>query len=378
MAYPTIVRMLVAAAAGATTWATRWPPKIFVFATEESRFRSCGFRGVHHQLERWAVEAVQWRLAHHIRASDSADPDFVLVAQCFHHDFLQALQSCRYKQVAEECFSSELEALDKRIHRWIDAISSSPLHQRRNGTDFVMVIGAEHGRLAFPALAHPALRAWTFVTPRGPSSWLRERFVAEAHCGFASPRYPPIPWDIVTPLPSLLNWTASSAQQERPRLAFFAGAINSCVRRELFRNYGCDLESQGVAVCNQGFGERYSALLHETTFCLVPDGRSSPWTWRFFDVIRAGCIPTVVSDDFHPPFHRTIDWMSAAIFVRVAHIPWLEKLLRAVPKAAIESRQRALFELATSIDPREVAYWELLLEELRQAAAAKSMHATHG
>lgn len=364
-----------------TAFALTWPPRIYVLETEESGFASCRDNGVQHVLELWAVEAAQFRLGESVVAYVAEDADFVLVAQCFTQDFLAALHICRarggtvnsaeMRKTRSDCFAAKELELNTRMLRFVRAVVRSPLHRRRNGTDFVLVTGTEDGRLAFPAFEHPSLRNWAFAAHMGPSSWLRAQAHAADELGTLCPwpEYPEVPWDVVLPTPSIHNLSAPGGH--RPRLAFFSGHDNSCARRALFGSFGCDLSESGVAVCHGGLGRRYGQLLRESRFCFVPDGRSAPWTGRFMEVLRAGCVPVVVSDVFHPPFHRSIEWASAAIFARVAEVPQLEARLAAVSSEALQHWQSALHDLAVRLDPREGSYWELLLNELHQGASAR-------
>mmetsp|Transcript_105943 Transcript_105943/g.341794 ORF Transcript_105943/g.341794 Transcript_105943/m.341794 type:complete len:459 (-) Transcript_105943:18-1394(-) len=58
-----------------------------------------------------------------------------------------------------------------------------------------------------------------------------------------------------------------------------------------------------------GSYEAYEYLLGESRFCLVPKGLGY-WTHRLFEVIRAGCIPVILSDHVVLPFQGVagIDW----------------------------------------------------------------------
>lgn len=319
------------------------------------------------------VEAVRHRLREQVFTEDPVEADFVLVAQCFSHEFVSALQLCRAQaDLAGPCFAAKTRDLDQRIRRWIGNIARGSLHRRCNGSNFMILTSAEDGRLAFSPFAHTALRNWAFLTPNGPASWLRTHFPAETlQCPWHP--YPDLPWDVVVPFPSLRNQSvAVPPGDHRARLAFFAGHADSCVRRKLFGHFGCDLTGSGVAVCESlPKMHEYGRLLQRSVFCLVPDGRSSPWNTRFVEAVAAGCIPTVISDDFHPPFHRTIAWASIAVFVRTEQISNLERILRAFSSTEIQQRQEGLVEIAPLLDPRDPGYWRLLLAELQEGAAAR-------
>jgi len=78
--------------------------------------------------------------------------------------------------------------------------------------------------------------------------------------------------------------------------------VNETVRLDLIRHL--------AGKPNTSIGEpsmRYSFLMGNAHFCLIPRGRGW-WTVRLFEAFYAGCVPVLLSDEVALPFEDFLDW----------------------------------------------------------------------
>lgn len=87
----------------------------------------------------------------------------------------------------------------------------------------------------------------------------------------------------------------------------------------------------------------YIDLLANSTFCLVPRGRRLG-SFRFLEVLKNGCIPVLLSNDWDLPFKEVLDWSKFSINIDEKLLLQLPSLVREIPDQVILSmKQQALF-----------------------------------
>lgn len=330
--------------------------------------------------------------------------------------------------LVDHCFSSvQFGLIDHNLSHQValeeaDAAYLTPLvrwhmdhelGQRHGGRNFFAVSSFDLGRVDFVG-ASRIMENWTLLSLNGALDWLQ----AENMYVIPEPVNPPGPceergewrqplegldWrpqDEVLPFPCRHEWhPVRSASNERPLLAFFAGSLNSCSRRQLFSMFGTSLRPTSVEemvavqerdgfghstvwVINGSVGELvedqevagpgeqlYREILWASQFCFVLNGSSSVNNVRLVETIMHGCIPVVVADDFQPPFHRDLSWWDIAIFVRTREIPLLPQILGSMSVELAEHKRHLLQKAAPHLDVREQHFWNMFMHAAFRGAS---------
>eukprot|EP00933_Yihiella_yeosuensis_P038191 TRINITY_DN32136_c0_g1_i1.p1 TRINITY_DN32136_c0_g1~~TRINITY_DN32136_c0_g1_i1.p1 ORF type:complete len:610 (-),score=112.55 TRINITY_DN32136_c0_g1_i1:20-1849(-) len=249
-----------------------------------------------------------------------------------------------------------------------------PAHARFKGANFFTVYAMDLGRQDFPAVLASTAN-WTVGSLTGRSNWLQEADVWALEESLEAKRRDRCEdetlstnagrevrkQDFVIPIPSRFRITADAKVFDRPRLAFFAGSLNSCSRRWLHSLYG-NMDKEEVWIHDKILAEKeYRAAMHASKYCLILRGSSHTNNVRLYDVIAHGCIPVIISDDFQPPLEEDLVWHDTAIFLRTAELPKLLGLLRAIPderrKLMLERNTDGQFAAGICLDWREAAFW---------------------
>nr|XP_018903394.1 PREDICTED: exostosin-1 [Bemisia tabaci] len=78
----------------------------------------------------------------------------------------------------------------------------------------------------------------------------------------------------------------------------------------------------------------YEVLLLNSTFCLVPRGRRLG-SFRFLEVLQAGCIPVLLSNGWVLPFDEVIDWNKAVVLADERLLLQVPELVHSIPPTKI-------------------------------------------
>jgi len=101
----------------------------------------------------------------------------------------------------------------------------------------------------------------------------------------------------------LLTWRGEHAESDsRSDVRQGYLEVNETVRPKIIKAF----QSKSDADVGRS-SMRYSFLLGNAHFCLVPRGRGW-WTVRLFEAIHAGCIPVLLSDEVELPFSDFLSW----------------------------------------------------------------------
>ncbi|XP_053680878.1 exostosin-1 isoform X1 [Anopheles nili] len=111
----------------------------------------------------------------------------------------------------------------------------------------------------------------------------------------------------------------------------------------------------------------YETLLQNSTFCLVPRGRRLG-SFRFLEVLQAGCIPVLLSNSWVLPFQSKIDWKQAAIWADERLLLQVPDIVRSVSTSrilALRQQTQVLWErYFSSIEKIIFTTFEIIRERL--------------
>ncbi|CAL5193112.1 unnamed protein product [Lathyrus oleraceus] len=110
----------------------------------------------------------------------------------------------------------------------------------------------------------------------------------------------------------------------RKKLAFFAGAVNSPLRRIVVETWKNDSE---IFVHHGRLKTPYADELLGSKFCLHVKGYEVN-TARIGDSLYYGCVPVIVADYYDLPFVDVLNWKSFSVVVTTLDVPFLKKILK--------------------------------------------------
>ncbi|KAF8365178.1 hypothetical protein HHK36_032813 [Tetracentron sinense] len=122
------------------------------------------------------------------------------------------------------------------------------------------------------------------------------------------------------------------ASSKRKKLAFFAGSVNSPVRKKLLEVWRNDSE---IAVHFGRLKTPYSDELLGSKFCLHVKGFEVN-TARIGDAIYYGCVPLIIANHYDLPFADILNWKSFSLVVDTFDIPLLKKILHGISSEEYE------------------------------------------
>eukprot|EP00439_Symbiodinium_sp_Y106_P057528 s1868_g8.t1 len=348
-----------------------------------------GDTGYQYSMESQFLEFLQWQPS--LRTYDWRVADFIWLAQCVTKVYWNLRLNNSHNH---EAALAKADAWYLRpVAQWANA---HPAWQRHSGANFVTVYAMDLGRQDFP-VALAETRNWSVGTLTGEADWLQK---ALSMSGFRVEALPEAaapdrcaeetrstaegrifyPQDFVISIPSRFISTrdvlSRARAAARTRLAFFAGSLNSCARRWLHSLYGnmdpAEVWVQSSVVESE---EAYQDAMLSSKFCLVLRGSSHTNNVRLVDVMAHGCVPVIVSDDFHPPLESHIPWRDVALFFRTADLPRLIAHLREVDDAALrENLLEGETPPAQALDFVVQDYWgdifQVLASKLEQSLQA--------
>uniref|UniRef100_A0A1D1Z6W8 Putative glycosyltransferase At5g03795 n=1 Tax=Anthurium amnicola TaxID=1678845 RepID=A0A1D1Z6W8_9ARAE len=113
---------------------------------------------------------------------------------------------------------------------------------------------------------------------------------------------------------------------KRKKLAFFAGSVNSPVRKKLLEAWKHDTE---ISVHSGHISTSYTESLLSSKFCLHVKGFEVN-TARIADAMYYGCVPVIIAEYYDLPFSDVLNWKNFSIVVAALDIPQLKEILHGV------------------------------------------------
>ncbi|CAE7258022.1 unnamed protein product [Symbiodinium natans] len=351
-------------------------------------------------METHFLEFLQWHPS--FRTYDWRVADFIWLAQCttkvhalqvylhlrqnysYSHEAALALADAEYLRILGSYHRGSAPTIIQAFQR-IPQLVSAALVPEDTTANFVTVYAIDLGRQDFPA-SLAETRNWTVGTLPGETDWLQKANLWET--------WPKPDMKCMRALPdaSAPDRCAEGAMKLTPALGLGVGLqgatqlmmlllgpneTQSTAEGRVFHPHSLYGNMDPAEVWVQGSvpwlldlraissEEEYQDAMLSSKFCLVLRGSSHTNNVRLVDVMAHGCVPVIVSDDFHPPLERSLPWRDVALFFRTAELPRLVARLREVDDAPL--RQHLLEgerPVAQALDFARPEYWVDIFHEL--------------
>ncbi|KZV28402.1 putative glycosyltransferase-like [Dorcoceras hygrometricum] len=113
---------------------------------------------------------------------------------------------------------------------------------------------------------------------------------------------------------------------QRKNLAFYAGAMNSRVRKALVEHWEHDTN---ILVHRSRLKTPYSEALLGSKYCIHAKGFEVN-TARIGDALYYGCVPVILADHYDLPYADILNWNRFSVIVAAVDIPFLKEILQKI------------------------------------------------
>lgn len=187
-------------------------------------------------------------------------------------------------------------------------IQDYPYWNRTGGADHFYVACHSIGRMAMGKVEHVKANAIQVVCS---SSYFLPNYFA--HKDVCLPQI----WPRHEEPPGL-------ASTQRKKLAFFAGSVNSPVRKAVIKAWRND---SSIFAHSGRLKTPYSEQLLRSKYCLHVKGYEVN-TARVGDSLYYGCVPVIIADYYDLPFMDILNWRTFSVVVTSSDIPNLKVILQ--------------------------------------------------
>ncbi|EGD77974.1 hypothetical protein PTSG_09607 [Salpingoeca rosetta] len=118
---------------------------------------------------------------------------------------------------------------------------------------------------------------------------------------------------------------------DRKHFAFFAGAASSLIREYIINELG---NEDWLFIPHDLQHEEYMCEMGNAVFCLAPRGRAA-WSPRLVEALEAGCIPVIIADMNHEPFHDVLDYSTFTVQVHEDKLETLGEQLHSISSGQV-------------------------------------------